>query len=156
MGKRKCNCGCGLYLTPVERFWQKVDKTSSCWLWTAALDRDGYGKIGVNGKSIRSHRYSYELHKGELEGGMVVDHLCKVRNCVNPAHLRIVTWVQNIFENSNSPARINRDKTQCKHGHSLKGNNLYVQPKTGKRYCKICDRRRAREYQRRKAQLKAK
>lgn len=80
-----------------ERFWSKVNKTETCWLWTAALDRHGYGVFGVaKGRgSARAHRVAYELVNGPIPGSLPLDHLCRVRACVNPAHLEPVTVAEN-------------------------------------------------------------
>jgi hypothetical protein len=68
------------------------------WLWTAALDNAGYGMLNVGlGKIDRVHRISYRLYKGEIPPGLVIDHICRVRNCVNPRHLRAVTNYENIM-----------------------------------------------------------
>lgn len=83
---------------PVElRFWQKVDKsTGGCWLWTRAIDPStGYGRVHVGGTSGYAHRVAYELTNGPIPAGMMVDHKCRNRGCVNPDHLRIATNKQN-------------------------------------------------------------
>lgn len=82
--------------TTEERFWQKVNKTDSCWLFTGAHNGTGYCVIRANGKSTYVHRYSHELHKGQIPEGLQIDHLCRVRNCVNPAHLEAVTFEENM------------------------------------------------------------
>lgn len=86
---------------PVEqRFWMKVDRTDTCWLWTASKTRNGYGMFGVSidGKVTTSpaHRWAYEMLVGPIPTGLQIDHLCRVRHCVNPAHLEPVTGTQNI------------------------------------------------------------
>lgn len=85
--------------TVQERFWSKVDKSGECWLWTGARQNShgvkAYGAIGVNGRSIKAHRFAYESLVGPIPDGMQLDHLCHVKNCVNPAHLRPVTQKQN-------------------------------------------------------------
>lgn len=149
MNKRKCNCGCGLYLTEQQRFWQKVNKTDTCWNWNKELDKNGYGRFQVNRIGIRAHRYSYELVMGKIPKGLVIDHLCRNPKCVNPKHLEAVTNKENILR-GNGVAAINSVKTKCIHGHELLGNNLIVQ-KNGKRNCKECGRIAAREYQRAKS-----
>lgn len=89
---------------PEERFWEKVDKSGSCWIWTDSL-HDGYGGLGVFGRVVRAHRFSFELHYGPIPPGMQVDHLCRKRSCVNPTHLRLVTSAQNAQNRGTTPRR---------------------------------------------------
>lgn len=82
--------------TVEERFWQKVDKTASCWEWAGSKTRKGYGNFHDGERLVPSHRYSYRLAFGEIPEGMLVDHVCHNRGCVNPDHLRLATNKQNI------------------------------------------------------------
>lgn len=79
-----------------ERFWSKVDKSGDCWLWTAGTrTRNGYGQFAVHRRPVFAHRFAVELTQGPIPPGMVVDHICHVKLCVRPAHLRVVTNKQN-------------------------------------------------------------
>jgi hypothetical protein len=77
------------------RFWAKVNKTDTCWLWTAGQNENGYGVFRVAGRLTGAHRVAYKLEHGSIPAGAVVDHICHVRHCVRPEHLRAVTQKQN-------------------------------------------------------------
>jgi hypothetical protein len=79
-----------------QRFLSKVNKTPTCWLWTAYLDNDGYGKFWIDGRNINAHRVAYELWKGQIPDGMVMRHACDEPSCVNPEHLLFGTQADNI------------------------------------------------------------
>lgn len=68
---------------------------AGCWVWTACLDRYGYGKISVKNKKQKAHRTAYEEFIGSIEEGMVLDHTCRIRACINPGHLEPVTMAEN-------------------------------------------------------------
>ncbi len=112
-----------------ERFdakW-KADDASGCWLWTAAIDIGGYGSFSPTRVcTARAHRYAWELHNGPIPEGMLLDHVCRVRRCVNPAHLRLATHRQNSIENSESIPAMNAQKTACDHGHPFTPENTYL------------------------------
>lgn len=124
-----------------KRFWAKVEKTNTCWLWTAWNNGTGYGLFKLDYKtSVLAHRLSYEMAKGKIPKGLVIDHLCSTTLCVNPSHLEAVTQKVNIRRGKNA----RRAQTHCKYGHELYGINLYVR-KDGKRACKACKNRTAKE-----------
>lgn len=95
--------------TDEERFWGKVDKSGDCWLWSAATTA-GYGVFRLNGKNIVAHRVSYMWENGPIPDGYEVDHMCFNRSCVNPAHLRLLSHLENgqnrTSANSNSKSGI--------------------------------------------------
>lgn len=94
-----------------------------------------------------SHRIVYEALIGQIPSGMVLDHLCRVRNCVNPQHLEPVTNRANILR-GNTPSAENARKTHCQNGHLLAGDNLGFNK--SRRLCRTCNR----EYQRMRYRLK--
>ena len=122
----------------VERFWAKVNKTDTCWLWTATRNRAGYGKFFVDGKNRQSHRYAYELLTGPIPVGLQLDHLCRVRHCVNPDHLEPVTCRENLLRGDTFQAR-NAAKTECPQGHPYDEVNTYRRPNRPlERFCWTC------------------
>lgn len=76
-----------------ERFWAKVEKTSTCWLWQGYCSPNGYGSIGSGNKNspVLVHRLSYEIYFGEIPDGLLVLHKCNIKKCVNPGHLKVGT-----------------------------------------------------------------
>jgi hypothetical protein len=73
-----------------SRFWAKVEKTNSCWLWGGSISVDGYGTFGGGNEKTTAHRFAFELENGEIEGKACVVHSCGARHCVNPSHLELV------------------------------------------------------------------
>jgi hypothetical protein len=118
------------------RFWSKVDKTGECWLWTASTSRLGYGMFSVGDRMIGAHRIAYELIVGPIPEGLVIDHLCFTRNCVNPDHLEPVTQTENL-------RRMGGRKTHCPHGHEYTVENSYIN-RDGTKACRTCHRESGR------------
>lgn len=82
---------------PVLPRWEsKVERSPSCWFWTGAISRSGYGNFWTGESYVSAHRWSYEHFVGPIPEGLDLDHLCRVRNCVNPAHLEPVTRQENL------------------------------------------------------------
>lgn len=135
-----------------ERFWSKVSvHESGCWLWTAALTMPGmggaggYGRIRLNDRGTShalAHRFSYERLVGAVPDGLQLDHLCRVRRCVNPTHLEPVTPRENTMRSS-SFIPDNAAKTHCDSGHAFDRKNTHVDSK-GHRVCRTCNRLNAR------------
>ncbi len=128
------------------RFWAKVAKSEGCWVWTGAFGREGYGRTSDgkgHGRIALSHRVSYELEIGPIPDGLHIDHLCRNRACVRPSHLEPVTQAEN--------NRRSATKSVCVAGHPMVDPNLYYRS-DGRRECRECCQRRAREYDQRRAE----
>jgi hypothetical protein len=112
-----------------------IDPASGCWLWTGTVGKNGYGQIrDENRRHIYAHRWAYERERGPIPAGLQIDHLCRNKRCVNPAHLEAVTRVENT-------RRWAATITHCKYGHE------YTPETTGRgtsgwRFCRLCSRPR--------------
>jgi hypothetical protein len=134
-----------------QNFWKRVHKSDTgCWEWTGCKCH-GYGYVGMNGKNHRVHRIAYILTHGGIPDGLVPDHLCKNKACVNPAHLELVTIKENTMR-GDGPTAQNAKKTHCPQGHEYTPENTHL-TKDNFRQCKECSRRRAREYYYRRKSL---
>ncbi|UVF62330.1 HNH endonuclease [Nitrososphaeria virus YSH_462411] len=121
----------------LNRFMNMVDKTGNCWEWVGSKNWLGYGQFSFYGKTTATHRLSYQHYKGEIPDGMVLDHLCRVRHCINPEHLEVVTNKENILRGRGATAN-NSKKTHCKNGHEFNEENTYYRKKG--RDCRECHR----------------
>lgn len=111
------------------------EPNSGCWIWTGFVNPDGYAMCS----NIRVHRFSYEENVEPIPHGLVIDHKCRVRCCVNPDHLECVTSGENVLRGI-GPTAINANKTHCKYGHDLDENNTRVRFREGRvrRECRVC------------------
>lgn len=137
-------------LTDEERFWQNVQITGFCWLWTGKLGAGDsrYGRFGADSMSHLAHRYAYEMLVGPIPEGFTLDHLCRITNCVNPDHLEPIEHVGNTMRGF-GPMAENARKLKCHLGHVFdEANTHYGTRKDGRtiRYCRACGRIRARKY----------
>ena len=122
------------------RFWSKVaaGDPRECWLWLGAQKKGGYGHLHLGprngGRYTGAHRYAYELLRGPIPEGMVIDHLCRVHLCVNPLHLEPVTTHENLRRGEGHGR-----ETHCPQGHAYDEQNTYVDSKNRRR-CRACNR----------------
>lgn len=116
-------------------FWDKVELSAGCWLWTAATNSKGYGCFGIDGRRYLAHRLAYEDAVGPIPDGLTIDHLCRVKTCVRPSHLEPVTLRENV-------RRAKSLITHCPQGHPYEGDNLVMRrnKRTGwvMRNCREC------------------
>lgn len=134
----------------INGFWKLVDRNGPvpsccpelgrCWIWIGSQDKKGYGVKGYDDNRGFAHRFSYELLRETIPIRLVLDHLCRIHQCVNPMHLEAVTIRENILRGEGITAKQFR-LTHCKRGHELSEENIYRQPTkpTGRR-CRECHR----------------
>lgn len=140
-------------LTVEDRFWAKVTKTDTCWIWKRAT-RSGYGIFAVTPKDLRpAHRFAYEQLVGPVPDGLCVLHRCDNRPCVRPEHLFLGTKADNTADMIakgravNPQAAANRAKTHCPQGHPYSKANTYIE-RSGARQCRTCNRERSTRFNR--------
>ncbi len=115
------------------------EPNTGCWLWTGATAGLGYSQVRIAGRRLYAHRAVYEFFKGAVPVGLEMDHLCRVRPCVNPAHVEAVTHRENLLRSPIQISTVNSRKTHCLRGHALVPGNL--RPSSPGRACLKCDRR---------------
>ena len=115
---------------------------SGCWLWIRGCTGAGYGAYQIKPSRIvvGAHRFAYETIHGPVPKYLHIDHLCRVRCCVNPDHMEVVTRKVNILRGM-SPQAINARKQVCHRGHPLTPDNVYL--RKGMRRCQTCHRDKA-------------
>ena len=124
-----------------DRLWARVDKTqvgTGCWHWMGVTNGWGYGVISNGARRAMVHRVSFELLRGVVPIGLHLDHLCRDRSCVNPAHLEPVTPKENTLRGL-SPSAIRSHLHHCGRGHEYTSENTYRSP-DGSRICRACNR----------------
>ena len=113
---------------------------NGCWIWRLRrMSTEGYGVINVDQRSLMAHRVSYEAFVGPIPEGLQLDHLCRVRECVNPDHLEPVTARVNVLRSPIAQAALNAAKTHCPWGHEYTPENTYLYgPHRRWRTCRTC------------------
>jgi hypothetical protein len=134
-----------------KRFFDKVDKSGDggCWIWTAGKSR-GYGRFKLGDSVTLAHRVSYTWCKGEIPDGLILDHLCRNRACVNPDHLEPVTYQVNLLRGDTISA-MHAKKTHCPQGHEYTDENTYMY--RGSRQCSTCRKIQNDKFNARRKQL---
>lgn len=135
----------------LDRFWAKVNKTGTCWVWEGGKTTNGYGQFMIDRKNLRSHRVAYMMSRGDIPKGLVIDHLCRNTSCVNPDHLEAVTQNENV-RRSDEILGLRSRKTHCPQGHEYSDDNTYWRPsqysngKLTRRFCRECTRAASRRW----------
>lgn len=124
------------------RFWSKVRVIGDCWVWLASLNSRGYALFSVEGRARLAHRVAYEALVGPIPDGLTIDHLCRIKRCVNPAHMEPVSVLENIQR-----AYLANRPSHCPRGHEYTPENTHVKlrrtgPMAGQinRTCRACER----------------
>lgn len=136
-------------LNAADLFWSKVNKTDDCWIYQGTIHHEGYGMQRIKGRYYLAHRVGYMLAKKKLiPHGLLLNHLCRTRVCVNSDHLEVTTNRENLLAGLGVGA-INTHKTHCVAGHPFDDVNSYTSiAKNGrtKRHCRACISTRDKAY----------
>ena len=125
---------------PIE-ISEQIEFPSDCWPWRGYISDQGYGGLKLKGRRVKAHKVVYELLIGPVPEGLELDHLCRYRHCVNPAHLEPVPHATNC-QRGQAGARqkeLALARTHCRKGHPYSDENVYRSP-SGKRECRECKR----------------
>lgn len=131
----------GKFVTPRslptrDRFLCYVEKTDHCWNWIGTKCANGYGRFSLKQLGVQAHRYAYTEFVGPIPDGLEIDHTCRNRACVNPAHLEPVTHKVNVLRSPINPIAVAANQEVCAEGHQLET------LRNGRRRCFICTPRR--------------
>lgn len=138
-------------LTPAqnEMFWNRVEvhHPAGCWEWSWSKNQLGYGVVWFDQIRFLAHRVAYSLLIGPIEHGLVLDHLCQNKSCVNPDHIRVTTHRINVLRNHGASATHFRLRLSgvCPNGHPVTPENTLPENKSGHR-CRQCRIERRRRY----------
>ena len=127
-------------LVAEERFFKYLLLAETgCWLWLSRINKRGYATFWSGNATVSAHRWAYAHFRGVPPKDLTLDHLCRVRSCVNPWHMESVTRWENV-RRGNTITGNNSRKTHCKWGHPLERDNIYVSyfERTRERRCKTC------------------
>lgn len=136
-------------IDPARRFRSKILEFRTHHIWIGCCGTKGYGKFWDGERTTSAHRWAYEQKHGPIPDGLQIDHLCRIRWCVNPDHLEAVPLRENLRRGHGRTGRWRM--THCSSGHEFTPENTYLDPRNGTRKCRTCRTERAREYRARKS-----
>lgn len=123
----------------IQKWLQRTTHNSNgCWIWGGAVQSNGYGRVSSNSKMLLAHRAIYEALVGVIPDGMVIDHICRTRACVNPEHLEVVTQMENVMRSEITVASMNSKKDFCINGHPFTFANTFKRKDRQTRECRTC------------------
>jgi len=115
-----------------------IDAATDCWVWRGKPKDTGYGQINIGGRVLNAHTMVYEMLVGPVPPGKELDHLCRVKLCVNPDHLEPVTHRENCLRGVGPSAKAAK-ATRCRKGHPYDEQNTYWRPDGKGRGCRTCN-----------------